>query len=298
VRVSSSPDSRHGVTLVELAVAVAVFSILALAVLSFTHVMVLGTAVTTSRSTTSTAAGHALHLITEELREAQVIFDEEPLGDIDGDAEVEVFTATGIQALALSVDLDNGGDRVLSYRLPVDFDADGDVVAETGDIEWGVELPHPQGPFHSVALDANQLDGDDDQDGATDANAFTVTLRFVAVERWEYDERATGIDLNGDHQLDDVFEVGHLEKVIRGGPTATGQVPDLVVTLTPDVVLQRKGADVSDIDEDGIPDPLFELVSPTRLRIKLFCNQRWSGAYTLIQQETSVLLRNERASTQ
>lgn len=315
MRLTPSRVSRSGVTLIELAISVAIFSGLTLAILAFVDIMFVGTATTTSRSTSTTAAGQALQRLTEELRESQLLYDEAVLGSLDGDSDVEVFTSLGVTANALAVDLDNAGSRVLSFRLPVDYDRDGDVISPSGLVEWGATTPHPSSPFRSL-LEGEIDERTDTHDGVlgeTDpadtgveggltgagdgraSNAFTVTIRFVAVDRWEYDESKTGVDLNGDGQLDDVFEVGHLEKVTRGGPDPAGgaDVPEFVEVLTPDVVLQRKGAPVSDIDEDGDPDPLFQLVSPSRLQIKLLCNQRWNGSSTLIEQETSVLLRNE-----
>lgn len=276
----------RAMTLIELLISVAIFAVLTVGILGFTQVMWLGSATTTSRSTTSAAVGQVLHALTEDLRQAQVVYDEAVSGSIDGDGDTEVFTRAGILAGSYSVALDAGA-QVLSYRVPVDHDLDSDVVDEQGSVEWGVELP--QGSFPSVDLDANQLDGDGDGDGATRSNACTITVRFVAVPKLRYDEAATGVDLNGDGQLDDVFEVGHLEQTLH----APSAIDDLVLQITPNIVLQREGAAVSDIDEDGDLDPLFQLVSPTRLQLTLLCNQRWNGSSTLIEQETSILLRNE-----
>ena len=276
----------RGLTLIEMLISVAIFAVLTLGILGFTQVMWLGTATTTSRSTTSAATGQVLHELTEELRQAQIVYDEGVLGSLDGDGSTEVFTRAGITAGGYSVTLDTGAPSI-TYRVPIDHDLDSDVVDENGTIEWGVELP--QGPFQSVDLDELQLDGDSDGNGATNSDAYTILVRFVPNPKLIYDEAATTIDLNGDGNLDDVFEVGHLEKVFR----AVNSADDFVLQITPDIVLQRQGAAVSDIDEDGDDDPLFQLVSPTRLQLNLICNQRWNGSSTLIEQETSILLRNE-----
>ena len=249
----------RGLTLIEMLISVAIFAVLTLGILGFTQVMWLGTATTTSRSTTSAATGQVLHELTEELRQAQIVYDEGVLGSLDGDGSTEVFTRAGITAGGYSVTLDTGAPSI-TYRVPIDHDLDSDVVDENGTIEWGVELP--QGPFQSVDLDELQLDGDSDGNGATNSDAYTILVRFVPNPKLIYDDAVNSAD-------------------------------DFVLQITPDIVLQRQGAAVSDIDEDGDDDPLFQLVSPTRLQLNLICNQRWNGSSTLIEQETSILLRNE-----
>lgn len=127
----------------------------------------------------------------------------------------------------------------INYQIPVDLDGDGTVfVTGTENVEYGFEL------------------------GGMPRNG-SVTYSFVATET--VSELALGRDLNGDGDSADVFDLGHMAKVmtdIDAGRTLTWKRGNWLV--------QPSGAYGGDIDGDGDDDPIFEQLGNHRLRISLW----------------------------
>jgi len=113
------------------------------------------------------------------------------------------------------------GDSV-AYQMPVDPDGDGSMLDADGQVQWGTE-----------------------QDGVAVAGA-KVTIRFVADR--VLSEPALAFDLNRDGDTTDLFDLGHLERVLPDGS---------IIPLTGTWILQPNLNHGADIDGDGVADPIF-----------------------------------------
>jgi hypothetical protein len=133
-----------------------------------------------------------------------------------------------------------GDGSGFSYRVPTDADGDGDVFdGET--ITWGAVVA-----------------GTPTNDGWT-----AVYFEPAAV----ISELARGFDLNGDGDLDDVFDLGRIR--LRSWDIFTGDASD--VALSTPVALQEQCNWGGDLDADGFADPIFLwMPNSGRLRIRLF----------------------------
>lgn len=122
--------------------------------------------------------------------------------------------------LVLDPGEDANGDKVLDL-------SDGDFTAPDGTVQWG-----------TIENDGPRLDAP----GAP----HRIDLRFVAEE--DIAEASRGYDLNGDGDLADTFQRGHLLYTTTGGLTEEyGRGALLASTSDPQ----------ADLNNDGIPDPLF-----------------------------------------
>lgn len=110
----------------------------------------------------------------------------------------------------------------LSYQLPIERGAArSDTHAPT---EWGIVA-------NGVPISGGR-----------------ATLRFVADS--QLDEAALSVDLNGDGDQRDRFELGHLERLLPDGT---------IEQLTGSWILQPAGDHGNDVDGDGKVDPIFAL---------------------------------------
>lgn len=164
-------------------------------------------------------------------------------------------------AIARVEDPIDSGARI-RLMTPVDPDGDGVPYDATGAITWGSTVGGVATP------------------GAARFLAFVVT-GFVL-------EQHLDIDIDGDGDLLDAFDLGRIEE----------QTPDgLNIALTSDVVLQRAGDPGGDIDGDGALDPLFTVIDGGRsrlVRVRLFAIHRLPNAqWQLVAHDVSVRLQND-----
>lgn len=126
------------------------------------------------------------------------------------------------------IDFFRGHGAGIVYRLPVDPDGDGSFFDDEG-LQWGADL--------------NEF-------GPTEDGYYALYFEPLDV----YDESEFDFDLNGDQDEDDVFDIGQLRRVVWDASAPT-RVSD--VGVGPTAVLQEQGAWGSDLDGDGMDDPMF-----------------------------------------
>jgi len=112
----------------------------------------------------------------------------------------------------------------IACALPIDPDGDGSVLDAAGAVQWGANVGGVPTPGVQVVV------------------------------RWTFDrvlsEAALALDVNGDGDTLDSFDLGRLERVEADGGVAR---------LTGNWVAQPTGARGGDIDGDGVADPLFSI---------------------------------------
>lgn len=134
------------------------------------------------------------------------------------------------------------GTRV-RFMLPIDVDGDGLVYDKAGEITWGYGI-----------------------DGVAQANA-AAWYSFVADQ--VITEAQVALDLNRDGDQADTFDVGHIEQQLPDGRN---------VRLTGSWVLQPLGNPGGDLDNDAVPDPLFEVEETSRAKL---VRLRFTGVHRL-----------------
>ena len=196
---------------------------------------------------------------------------------------------------AQMVALNANGDSSVTFQVPVDADGDLDFIDDTLNVEWGArrdDLDMTEKPAELL--------------GASTMIQFTVTGTF--------NEATRGVDLNGDNDTVDVFDVGTLTKRVPGGTTTayvTGSdktktngvvvnsgtnVPATVYTAV-NVALLRdvirvQGQTAGDVDGDGDNDPIFNQ-SGAQLQINVFVARVEEAEPYLTEMFTSIDLSNQ-----
>jgi len=174
------------------------------------------------------------------------------------------FTPPGGTTPPVADPLPDAGAQNYEYFVPVDWDNDGDTVDDNLAVDWGQEGPR------GVTLDA------------------VTNLRFVKTAT--YDEKTQKFDLNRDGDMNDSFDIGHLEEALYSTTKVTGN-PTFVRPITPDIVIQVAGQTVGDINSDGNDDPIFQFDSG-KLKVKLFVTNLKESSPIFQLFETSIPLRN------
>ncbi len=255
-------DARRlrGVTLIELAVTVAILAVILLAASVFTQSLSSAVSVDEQVTEVNHYAGRALSDITEALYQAYVP-SENP--------------ANWVNALY-------AGTNSIQFLVPVDYDGDGDVFGTDMAEEWGAIRPD-YSPGHF--LDESHLNGT-----ANPTNRFYTVIAFV--QTGTFSETARAYDLNGDSDTDDTFAVGHLAKswpsgtCSKSGATHDGtSAPARSIAFTPDIILLGDG------DGDGTTDSIFTLTGNT-LTIDLYAARTEEAVPLLRHLRTRVNLRN------
>lgn len=158
-----------------------------------------------------------------------------------------------------------GDGTGFSFQYPVDPARTGSFVTPTG-VRWGA-----------------RVGGGDVTDGCT-AIAFSPVGQVTEANR--------NFDINQDGDLNDVFDFGRLvEFSWNGVDTALGTSR---VNLISPILLQEQDDYGSDMDGDGLQDPMF-LWTPDsgRLRIRLFALVGDVGGRDIVRRfETVLYLRN------
>lgn len=282
----NAPSGRlRRFTLLEIAIVVAIFGVITLLIFGFSETMVSSSNTVSTRAALSAKTDEVHHAICEELRQAELIYIESELGqDLNGDSDTNDIircSTDGVAALSATPALRSTGAREITYRLPVDHDGDGDFLDDEGRVTFGATHPTAGDQLSSnLAADPTRY--------LANTN-YTYRLRFVENPANQYSEAATGVDLNNDGDLTDTFDVGHLEKTIRGNG---GGVADQVIQLTADVVLLVDGSVVGDVDGDGNDDPLFLQPNVALVQLTTCLNSRYRGAGTFVRRQTATAQRN------
>ena len=165
------------------------------------------------------------------------------------------FTGDGTAEIAFQVPVDSDGNGVLAYSAE----------KTAPDINWG--------SGHVSTGGAGQ----------------TKVYRFVKTDVFSESER--DIDLNGDGDVADTFNVGHIEEAYFETIAAVVPVGRPIV-FSPDIVLQDID-EMGDIDGDEVPDPMFSWDGAAALRISLFVSDLDPKEPSFIRLTTVVGLRNK-----
>jgi prepilin-type N-terminal cleavage/methylation domain-containing protein len=182
-------------------------------------------------------------------------------GAAEGRFQHTLDQVRGMLAIGRVEDPIESGTRV-RFMTPIDPDGDGVTYDATGAVTWGSTVG-------GVAVA-----------GAARFVAYVVTDLVL--------EQHLDLDLDGDGDLLDGFEVGRLEE----------QTPDGTrIALTPNTVLQRPGNPGGDVDGDGQLDPVFTVVDAGRSRLltmRLFAIHRLpNGKWQRVAHEVSTRLQND-----
>lgn len=159
-----------------------------------------------------------------------------------------------------------GDGSGFAFRLPVDPAGGEDYFDAAGEIQWGA-----------------QVDG---APSLTGRACFSFTP--VAVVR----ENARGVDLNGDGDLADTFDLGQITRQVWDG--TLGGASGSTVAICPPMILQETCNWGGDLDGDGFEDPIFLWEpSSSRLRIRLFLLDAGDKGLPLVRtSEVAFFLRN------
>ena len=159
-----------------------------------------------------------------------------------------------------------GDGTGFSYRVPTD-PAGGGAVLVDGEITWGATV-----------------------EGAPTLDGWAA---LVYVPGGEIREAATGDDLNGDGDAEDVFDVGRIRR--RTWDSSDPATPASDLGLGPNVVLQERCDWGGDLDADGFDDPIFLWDGATRrLHVRLFVLGRSVADLPIVRRVESVIfLRND-----
>lgn len=173
-------------------------------------------------------------------------------------------TWDGIVMLASGPVYTRGDGTGFSYRVPVDPDG-GTNYLDGDDVKWG-----------------STIGGVDLLDGRS-------TLYFVA--RTTFAEEETKTDINGDGDVEDVFDVGQIRR--RRWNALTPADPTEDVGLGPTAIIQERCNWGGDLDSDGFADPIFLWDrARRRLYIRLFLLGKAAGEPVLRRVESTLFLRN------
>ncbi|MGH8191292.1 MAG: PulJ/GspJ family protein [Rhodanobacteraceae bacterium] len=160
---------------------------------------------------------------------------------------------------------DTGGQQ-LEFYVPVDPDQDGDSLDSKLNIEWG-------------------------QSGSPTGDKLNAVMAIRFVKTSTYSEASHNYDLNRDGNKTESFDIGHLEQDYYSGATVTG-TPTYIRSITPDIVIQKTGQTVADLNGDGTTDPIF-LQNGNKLQIRLYVTNTLEESPRFQLFETSVPLRNQ-----
>ncbi len=212
----------RGFTIIEMAIAMAVLSILIVSVGSIT------------RSITDAVGFELIELEIQEVGESVT----NQVGRDVAMARLVNFQDTGNGAPVLTfvvpVDVgeDDNGNLLLDAGEDADDDlaldlTDGDFTSPDGTVQWG-----------AVEEEGPRLD--------TPGTPHQMSIRYASLE--DVNEAAVGVDINGDGDQVDVFQRGSLLYTTSGGLTMEyGRGAILAVVADP----------AADLNNDGVPDPLF-----------------------------------------
>ena len=168
--------------------------------------------------------------------------------------------------------LATAGDNNITFQIPVDYDNDQDLMDNAMAIEWGTK----------------RMD-------LADTPVKGLTQKYEFVKTGEFSEASRSVDLNQDDDLNDVFDVGHVDIVFPAGigTDSTGSVTltEFRQSLTPDCVIQLKGQTAADIDNDGNNDPIFWQDGNT-IRTTIFFAKTEEQEPVMVKVSSAVLLRN------
>jgi hypothetical protein len=158
-----------------------------------------------------------------------------------------------------------GDGTGFSYRVPVDPGGGKDFL-DGDDVQWGAEV-------NSVAT----LDG---------------RLALEYVPRTTYDEAEREVDLNGDGDVVDVFDVGQIRR--RAWNAADPTLPGDDIGLGPTAIIQERCNWGGDLDGDGFDDPMLLWDKDERkLYINLFLLGEASSRPVVRPVRSMLFLRNE-----
>lgn len=144
------------------------------------------------------------------------------------------------------------GDQ-LTFSIPVDPNGGGVPLDGVGDVVWGIE----------------------DADGVRVGG--TATIQFLADAVLV--EAELQIDLNSDGDLSDLFDIGRLVVFSdQGRPLPLTHLP----------LLQAVGNHGSDLNNDGVPDPIFQTTSNGQLLLKLPTKPDHRAAITMSEVHINV----------
>lgn len=185
------------------------------------------------------------------------------------------------------------GSYSLRFLVPVDHDDDGDMLGTNMQIEWGCVRPDaPASPAPANTFKGQYLDMA--HASSASAQKFYTTVAFVSTSPATYfSESSRNIDLNGDGDRTDTFELGRLEKQYPAGTVGTtnstyygGSLAAKSLSLTGNIVVKGDG------NGDGSADPIFMLAGST-LKITLYMVKTDAETPLLIKGETTVNLGNQ-----
>lgn len=153
------------------------------------------------------------------------------------------------------------GNRI-RFMVPIDHDGDGLSYDQSGNVTFGYDV----GGVPTIGA------------AAWFQFAFDRTIT----------EQEMALDANGDGDLDDAFELGHVELLRPGG----GAIP-----ITGSWLLQEAGNPGGDFDGDLAPDPMFDLQESGHarlVRLRFFLAYRVAdGSWRRLDHDSSVRLRND-----
>jgi hypothetical protein len=159
---------------------------------------------------------------------------------IDASAGTEIVRADlfvrvddALQAVADDIergDLDppTAQGDTLAYQVPIDPDGDGSYLDADGAVQFGMKK-------NGVSVIGQR-----------------ATFKFVADR--VLSEATLKFDLNGDGDLKDKFDQGHLVRVLPDGKTEQ---------ISGSWILQPNGNHGGDLDGDGVADPIFSITTGT-----------------------------------
>jgi len=278
-----SRSRERGVSLLEIMIATAILAILMAAAFYFTRAVADGINFETQAITLEQDAMRVLEVLAHSLRSARLTpgMSEGANADLIAKGYPPL---DGSEDLGNTVDVGGGVTREtqagqICFQVPVDHDEDGDITDANLATEWGAKREdlYP-----------------------TDYRDAYIAYRFRAVGT--FDEAARRYDLNRDGDMNDVFDVGHLETIYTAGGTHLGQPPPtgnsvIVNMISGNAIVRAQGQEVGRIDGDGYDDPMFTLnrVSETTtvLTITLFTARPGEKNPLLVKVQTAVEMRNK-----
>jgi hypothetical protein len=176
-------------------------------------------------------------------------------------------------------DEDRFDGRALTRNGPVFYAGDGTGVAFQVPVRLGAGAgffdAEGQATFGAVI------------DGAASARGVCA---FCFEAAGSAQEALLALDINRDGDLEDRFDLGHLRMTLWDSADPDSAPIDAVVS--PDFILQESEAYGSDLDNDGLTDPLFLLdADATLLQMRCFVLVQTRGEPRVLQEERSVLLQ-------
>lgn len=256
--------STRGMTLLEVLVANAIFALFIVMALDFMSQMSNAGDIEYQSLTLEQDANNVLDEIVDRMRAARITpRNGKPL-DLDPDGTPPCRAGQ------------------VCFQLPVDHDEDGDTMkinASNGfEIEWGA--------VREDVKPADYLDG---------------RMVYQFSKDREFNEADRKHDLNGDGDMTDEFDVGHIEIEYPenylgthqgNAPPSAGRVA--IRMLSGNSVIRVRNKPIADIDGNGTDDPMFELNSAgSVLTITIFTSQPEALTPLMRSATTKIDLRND-----